>query len=105
MELVTINNGQIELATAVLVKMKAFNSLKKEIDELDKQVKEELKQAMKENGIKSVDNEYFKATYIPESTRFANDMDEVKNILAALGKGIPQKESKVKDSIRITYRK
>ena len=65
--------------------------------------KEELKKVMEENGIKSVDNEFFRVTYVPEglSARFdsktlqKDDPDTYAKYL---------KNSKVKSQIRLTLK-
>lgn len=88
----TIINAIVELEEAA-----------KEIKSQQEEMKEKLKAAMKEHGVKSWDCEQMKVSYIPESTaitfdsrRFKDENEELYNQYL--------KESKKSDSIRITLK-
>ncbi len=52
MELVLVDNNQIIIAEDVVEKIKAFNKAKLEMDLMEKELKESLKNAMEKVGIK-----------------------------------------------------
>ena len=57
MELVRVTEGQIQVQHQVLETLKAFNEQKKEMEKLEKEVKQSVIKAMEENGIKSFEND------------------------------------------------
>ena len=98
--------NELELADiytpAQMERIKAFYSLKDEIDAIEKEAKEKAKAIMKEKGIKSFKNDDITITYIPESTKSVVDTDKLK------ADGLYEKCTKtttVKDSVRFTWQK
>lgn len=76
---------------------------KDELEEQDKQMREQLKDAMEKYGVKSFENELVKVTYVAPTTRISVDS-------AKLGKLHPEiyaecsKTSNVKSSVKITVK-
>ncbi len=66
---VEVYNNQIAIEPNVLLKWNALRQLKKEYDELDKQIKLSIQNAMEQNGIKKFESEKVVITYIPETSR------------------------------------
>ena len=101
MELVTVENGIITVAEEVLKQLHEFQVKLAEMQLLEKQIKEDLLNAMESNGIKSWDNDYFKVTYKAPSTRKAIDSNKLKE------QGLYDmfvKESPVKSSVVMTWK-
>ena len=102
MELVQITNGQIQVQQEVLAKLKSFQDYKKEIDKLEKDLKSGILDAMESNGIKSFENDVVKITYCEPTTRTSIDT----NLLKEMGVyNTFCKESQVKASVRMTWKK
>lgn len=102
MELVRVTEGQIQVQHQVLETLKAFNEQKKEMEKLEKEVKQSVIKAMEENGIKSFENDVVKITYCEPTTRTSIDTDLIKQM------GMYHtfsKESPVKASVRMTWKK
>lgn len=102
MELVQVTNGQIQVQQEVLAKLKSFQDYKKEIDKLEKDLKSGILDAMESNGIKSFENDVVKITYCEPTTRTSIDT----NLLKEMGVyNTFCKESQVKASVRMTWKK
>lgn len=82
-------------------KLRRFYALKNEIESIEKEAKKRAISFMEEKGIKSFDNEDFKITYIPETTKKVVDTDRMK--LDGIYDDYT-KETKVKATVRITWR-
>ena len=82
-------------------KLRRFYALKNEIESIEKEAKKRAIEMMEEKGIKSFDNEDFKITYIPETTKKVVDTDRMK--LDGIYDDYT-KETKVKATVRITWR-
>lgn len=95
------NNKYLPFTQEETEMLRTFYELKAKVDILEAEKKEDIKQYMIENGIKSFENEDFKITYIPESTRKTVDTAKLKE------QGLYEtflKESKVKDTVRISLK-
>lgn len=105
-ELIHLNGNDIQVADEILTKLQALNAVKKQLDDTEKQFKVELKKAMEENGIKSIKNDVFTASYIEENTRTVFDTDKAKKLIEDCGMFVSdfEKETKVKSSLRIKYK-
>ncbi len=100
-ELVQVRSGKIEIAENAMRKLHQFQNAKKEIDKTEKEIKQALLKAMRENGIKSFENDYLKATYIEPTTRTVVD---TKALERSGLYDIYSKETEVKDSVRLKYK-
>ena len=98
----TKQGGQVCLYTKQEIsRIRDFMALKKEIDKIIDDGKKKAKEFMRSNGIKSVDNEDYKITYLEPSTKMVVDVDRMK------ADGIYEKylkETGVAESVRITWR-
>lgn len=104
--IVKVNGNELEVAQEVLNKLDRLNKVKKELERYEKQFKVELKNAMEQNGIKSINNDVFTASYIEENTRTVFDTDKAKKLIEDCGMFVSdfEKETKVKSSLRIKYK-
>lgn len=85
-----------------IARIKAFYDLKKEIEALEERGKQKALSLMKEKGIKSIQTDLFKMTYTEATVRKSADAEKMK------ADGIFEKyakETPVKESVRITWRK
>lgn len=101
MQLVKYENGQLTIAQEAMQKIAQVNAMKKETEKLEKQIKTEMLDAMELYDIKTIENDYFKATYIEENTKTVVDTK------ALIKDGLYHKYSKetpVKASVRMTYK-
>lgn len=101
MELVTVNNGKIEIAQNTLNGLRLYQEQKKKMDKVEKQLKKEIIKAMEDNGIKSFENDDVKITYIEPITRTVVDQKALKE--AGLF-GEFSKETETASTVRITWR-
>lgn len=89
-----------------MIIMKSIASLdkqKKAIDEQDKRMRNALKNAMDEFGIKSFENDLLKVTHIAETTKTSIDTAKLKKDYPDIAKKY-SKVSKVSASIRISVK-
>ena len=89
-----------------MIIMKSIASLdkqKKAIDEQDKQIRNALKNAMDEFGIKSFENDLLKVTHIAETTKTSIDTAKLKKDYPDIAKKY-SKVSKVSAYIRISVK-
>ena len=101
MEIVKIENGNIVIAEDIIAEMKRLNDIKVQADILNEKVREALTEAMRENGVKTIENDVFKATYKAPSTRKVVDTALLKE------EGLYEaflKELQVKESVVLTYK-
>lgn len=83
--------------------LKSLDDRKKELEQTESELKKMLIEKMEETGVKSIDNDYFKITYIAPSTRETLDA-------AKLKKEVPEvasqyvKTTAIKASVRITLK-
>lgn len=101
MTLTTTNNKYLPFTQEETEMLRTFYELKAKVDILEAEKKEDIKQYMIENDIKSFEDDNFKITYIPESVRKTVDTAKLKE------QGLYEaftKETKVKDSVRITLK-
>lgn len=80
-----------------------FLQLANEYDEKAKELKERLKNAMFENSIKSIDNEFFKCTFVPETVKSNFDSKSFQKEYPDLYAKF-LKNSNVQNSIRLTLK-
>ena len=101
MNLVKVENNLIQLQEEALVKLRAFNEAKKEMEEVEKKLKEAMVVAMEDYEVKQFENDIVKITYIAPTTKIVVDTKALKE------EGLFElysKESKVKSSVRITWK-
>lgn len=103
--LVKKENNQLLIQQEVVEKLKEFNRQKKEIKKYEDDLKTALIKAMKENGVKSFENDDIKISYIKPTVRYKDDVD----ISKLKSDGLydcycTEKEIPVKESVRITFR-
>lgn len=77
MELIKYEGNEVVLAAEFLEEWKAFQTTKKEMEKKEKDVKESLKKFMEENGVMTIKNDYFTASYIPETVSETVDTDKL----------------------------
>ncbi|MBR5582967.1 MAG: hypothetical protein IKW21_00395 [Lachnospiraceae bacterium] len=90
-------------ALAVMKSIAAISNQKKELEEQEKKIREDLEAAMEQYGIKSFENDILKVTYVAPTTKTTVDSAKLKknypNIFSECSK-----TSDVKASIRITVK-
>ena len=94
-EITTINNALHEIA---LLKAK-----QEEYEDIIKGFQEKLISAMEDNGVKSIENDYFKITYVAPVVKTSIDTARLKKEKPELAKEY-SKESTSKASVRITMK-
>lgn len=102
MKEVQVIENQIVVANDLLKELKSWQDYKKKMEAKEKKVKAEILKAMRENGIKSFENDVVKITYVPESTKKALDTDMLKAL------GIYENfltETTTSDFVRMTFKK
>lgn len=80
-EIVSIGDEMVQFKSAVpdaIQKITTVIQLKKELDEQEKQLKQELVKAMETYGIKSFENDQIKMTYVAPTTRSSIDSTKLK---------------------------
>lgn len=68
MEIVKVEDNKIIVAKEIINQIKEFNKQKLEIDLMEKELKENLKEAMEQRGVKSFACDGLSATYFEETT-------------------------------------
>lgn len=79
--LVKVENGEIVIATDIVEQIKNFQKMKEEMDLKEKDLKQQLKDAMEEKGIKKFIINGLCATIKAESTRTTLDSKKLKEEL------------------------
>lgn len=100
-ELIRVENNEIIVAQETLNKIKTLNEYAIQLNTLMDKVKTELLNAMRDNNIKSIDNDVFKAVYKAPTTRKSVDTQALKE------QGLYDsflKESPVKESLTVTFK-
>lgn len=92
-----------EKIVAIQNELKAIDDRKKELEKQEAQFKEFLIQKMEETGVKQIDNELFKITYVAPSQRETLDSARIKKELPEVA-ATYTKTSVVKASVRITLK-
>lgn len=101
MNLITQEKGQIQINEEYLGKLKEFQTKKKEMDELEKSIKNGMKEIMEQQGIKSFENDLIKITYVEPTTRTTIDS----KLIDEMGlRHILSKETPVKASVRMSWK-
>ena len=102
MEIVRIDDkDNITVSVEIMKQMNLLNIEKQKLSDMEKQFKAAIKDAMEKTNCKTFENDFIKATYIPETEKTIADTDKMKD------QGIYDefsKTSKVSSSIRITYK-
>lgn len=103
---ITVVNGELIIAQETINKLHELNKIKKELEKFEKKTKQALVQAMRDNNIKSFENDDIKITYMEPSVRTSLDQKKALEFIESCGLDIEdyERESKVKESVRITYR-
>lgn len=83
--------------------LKELDDKKKELEEQEKNLKQEIIEKMEEFGVKSIDNEYFKITYIAPGTKETIDSKKLKEEMPDIAKQFTR-ISQVKAQVRITLK-
>ena len=87
-------------AMAIMQKIVDLNIQKKQLEEQDKEVRQQLEKVMGEYGIKQFENDLLKVTYVEPTTRTSIDSAKLKKELPAVYEKYT-KVSQVKGSVRI----
>ena len=101
MELVKVENNEIIVAQETIEQMRKLNEYKVQFDILTEKVRDALKKAMSENGVKKIENEVFTAVYKAPTQRQTVDTTRLKE------EGLYDEYSKfvpVKDSVTVTFK-
>jgi len=102
MEILKIDSDDnITVSIEIMKQMNLLNIEKQKLADMEKQFKSAMKDAMEKTNCKTFENDFIKATYIPETEKTIADTDKMKD------QGIYDefsKTSKVSSSIRITYK-
>lgn len=83
--------------------LKSLDDRKKELEKSESELKEMLIQKMEETGVKSIDNDYFKITYVAPTTQERIDTARIKKELPEIAEQYV-KTSAIKASVRITLK-
>lgn len=83
--------------------LKSLDDRKKELEKSESELKEMLIQKMEETGVKSIDNDYLKITYVAPTTRETIDSARIKKELPEIAEQYV-KTSAIKASVRITLK-
>ena len=83
--------------------LKSLDDRKKELEQTESELKKMLIEKMEETGVKSVDNDYFKITYIAPSTRETLDAAKLKKEMPEVASQYV-KTTAIKASVRITLK-
>lgn len=83
--------------------LKSLDDRKKELEKSESELKKMLIQKMEETGVKSIDNDYFKITYVAPTTRETIDSARIKKELPEIAEQYV-KTSAIKASVRITLK-
>lgn len=101
MKEVQVIENQIVVANDLLMELKDWQAYKKKMEAKEKKVKAEILKAMRNNGIKSFENDVVKITYVAESTKKSVDTE----LMKALGVYDDfATETTTSDSIRMTFK-
>lgn len=100
-ELVRFENKEIVVSNEAIEKLKNFKKVKDELDLLDKQLKQELKEAMEQVGLKKFIVNGLCATIKNESTRVTLDTKKLKEEMPDIYEEY-SKEIPVASSITLT---
>lgn len=90
-------------AAAVITAIVNLSVQKKQIEEQEKKMKEQLKAAMEKYGVKAFENEVVKFTYVAPTTRTTIDSKALKNDLPDVAAKY-SKTSNVSASVRVTVK-
>lgn len=83
--------------------LKSLDDRKKELEQTESELKKMLIEKMEETGVKSIDNDYFKITYIAPSTRETLDAAKLKKEMPEVASQYV-KTTAIKASVRITLK-
>lgn len=83
--------------------LKTLDDRKKELEKAESELKQMLIEKMEETGVKSIDNDYFKITYIAPGTRETLDQARIKKELPEIAEQYI-KTTAIKASLRITLK-
>lgn len=89
------------VSPADLATIARYKQLEKEVAAINARIQSKMLETMREQGIKSIDNQYFKATYIAPSERKTVDSNKLKK------DGLYDaytKTTRVKESVRISWK-
>ena len=100
--LIKIQDGKITVAQEFLEEFKSLNQARLKAEMMEKELKQELREAMEAHGIKKWSNDYFQATYIAETERTSLDSKRLKTELPDIAEEY-SRTSKVKSSVRVSF--
>ena len=92
-----------EKAVAIMKQIAELDRQKKALEEQDKQIRKQLTDVMSLYGVKNVDNDILKITYIAESTRTTIDSAKLKKDYPDIAEKY-SKTSKVSATVRISVK-
>lgn len=98
-----LTERETEQIIAIQQELKSLDDRKNELERQENMLKEFLIEKMEETGIKTIDNDYFKITYVAPSTREMIDSARLKKELPEVARQF-LKINVTKPSIRITLK-
>ena len=102
-ELITIENGELTLVDKAVEQFTELIKAKIQYDIMEKELKDQLKQAMEDHGIKSFDHPLLKAVYVAPTTRTRIDGKALEEKYPWIAEEV-KTTSEVKSSIRLTIK-
>lgn len=102
-EIIKVENNEITVLPKVLQELRAYQEIRIKADMLEKQIKQELKEAMEEHGVKSLKNEVFEATYVAPTVRNSLDQKRLREELPDIAEEFTR-QSNVRSSIRVKFK-
>lgn len=102
-ELVKIENGQITVVPEKMQQLKAYQEIRIKADMLEKEIKQELLEAMEKHGIKKWDNELFTVTLVEETSRSKLDTKALKERFPELVADFTS-ESVIKSHLKLSFK-
>lgn len=101
-ELIKITDNQIEIVSEELEKLRKLNAIKVKAEILEKEIKQELQEAMEEFGIEYIDTPVFKANLVKPTTTTRFNASKFKKDHADLHKEYMTTSSR-KGYIKVEY--
>lgn len=98
-----LDTASCEKIITIQQELKTLDERKKQLEQTESDLKKMLIEKMEETGVKSVDNDYFKITYIAPSTRETLDSARLKKEMPEIASQYA-KTTAIKASVRITLK-
>ena len=101
--MIQVRNNEIVVAEELMAKMAEVSRMKLEVESFEQKLKDELKKAMEEHGVKKFENEILSVTYVAPTTRKSLDSNMIKTLYPEIAESCI-KTSEVKSSVRLSYK-